>query len=424
MTESILFAGGGTGGHVFPMIAVADAVTALAPAVRIVFVGTSRGIETKVVPERGYELEVVDARPIRGGGVAGALMGVVHAARSIPDARSFVRRLAPRAVFSIGGYAAGSVCVAARTLRIPLALMEPNSAIGLANRLVAPMVQRAYTAFPESEEHFSRSVVRRTGVPIRAGFSPRPFDPGPHFRILVLGGSQGAESLNDSVPRALALLEGAPTVVHQSGAGRDGAVRSLYAELGLASRATVEPFIDDMASALAAADFVIGRAGASAVAEMCAVGRPGLLIPYPFAGDHQRFNAESLARAGASVCVLQKDATVDRLATEISALIDDRASLGIMAEKARLLGRPDAAHVIAKDLLDLAGIDGSFRGGATNGSSAEGSPARQARSMARLGREPERNIHQYLSTGSAGQTKLAAGIGGRPDAKHERRGES
>jgi UDP-N-acetylglucosamine--N-acetylmuramyl-(pentapeptide) pyrophosphoryl-undecaprenol N-acetylglucosamine transferase len=185
---------------------------------------------------------------------------------------------------------------------------------------------------------------------------------------LVLGGSQGAESLNDAVPRALARLDGGLAVVHQSGAGRDGAVRSLYAELGLASRAKVEPFIDDMASALAQAHLVIGRAGASAVAEICAVGRPSLLIPYPFAGDHQRFNAESVARAGASVCVLQKDATVGRLATVVSTLIDDPVSLGTMAEKARLLGKPDAAHVIANDLLELAGIDGTSRGGETNGS--------------------------------------------------------
>src|SRR5262249_25702789 len=143
MTATVLFAGGGTGGHVFPMIAVADAVSALAPGVKIVFVGTARGIESKVVPERGYGLRLVDARPVRGGGVSGALKGARKAAGSIPNARALVRRLSPKAVFSIGGYAAGAVCVGARTLGIPVALMEPNSAIGLANRLVAPMVQRA-----------------------------------------------------------------------------------------------------------------------------------------------------------------------------------------------------------------------------------------------------------------------------------------
>jgi UDP-N-acetylglucosamine--N-acetylmuramyl-(pentapeptide) pyrophosphoryl-undecaprenol N-acetylglucosamine transferase len=168
------------------MIAVADAVSSHAPAIRIVFVGTSRGIENKVVPERGYELELVDARPIRGGGVVGALKGVVHAARSIPDARAFVRRLAPRAVFSIGGYAAGSVCVAARTLRVPLALMEPNSAIGLANRLVAPMVQRAHR-FPESEQNF-RAESSGNGVwrRVHAERDVRALG-----CVLVLGGSQG-----------------------------------------------------------------------------------------------------------------------------------------------------------------------------------------------------------------------------------------
>jgi UDP-N-acetylglucosamine--N-acetylmuramyl-(pentapeptide) pyrophosphoryl-undecaprenol N-acetylglucosamine transferase len=364
VSDTVLFAGGGTGGHVFPMIAVADALTELAPSTHIVFVGTARGIETKVVPERGYTLELVDARPIRGGGLVGAVKGAAHAARSIPDARALVRRVAPRAVFSIGGYAAGSICVAARTLGIPLALMEPNSAIGLANRLVAPMVQRAYTAFPESERHFARGVVRRTGVPIRSGFAPSPFRPTTDLRVLVLGGSQGAESLNDSVPRALARVTAPLSVTHQSGPGRDAAVGALYSELGFATRARVVSFVDDMASLLA---------GTSAVAEVCAVGRPSVLVPYPFAGDHQRHNAESLARAGAAVCVLAKEATVERLAREISVLSGDRALLAAMAEHARRVGRPHAATVIAKDLLELAGIDETSRGGASNGSGQIGS---------------------------------------------------
>src|SRR5437867_3721170 len=152
MTErrsSILLAGGGTGGHVFPMIAVADALRSLAPGLELFFVGTSRGIETRVVPSRGYELELVDVLPIRGGGVAGALRGVRRAAASIPEALTLLDRRAPRAVFSLGGYAAGPISVAARLKRIPLALMEPNAAIGLSNRLVAAFVQRAYTAFSE-----------------------------------------------------------------------------------------------------------------------------------------------------------------------------------------------------------------------------------------------------------------------------------
>jgi UDP-N-acetylglucosamine--N-acetylmuramyl-(pentapeptide) pyrophosphoryl-undecaprenol N-acetylglucosamine transferase len=372
VTATVLFAGGGTGGHVFPMIAVADAVSALAPAVNIVFVGTSRGIETKVVPERGYGLELVDARPIRGGGLSGAVKGALQAARSIPNARALVRRLSPNAVFSIGGYAAGAVCVGARTLGVPVALMEPNSAIGLANRLVAPMVQRAYIAFPESARHFASGVVRHTGVPIRSGFVPRVRAPGQELRVLVLGGSQGAQSLNEVVPRALSRVGERLTVTHQCGAGRDAAVRALYDELGMSARANVVPFIDDMAGALAEADFVVGRSGASAVAEICAVGRPSLLIPYPFAGDHQRYNAEALARAGAAVCVLASDATAPRLAAEVSKLFGDRAALTNMSESARALGRPDAATTIAKDFLELSGVGGMPRGGAPGDSTSRG----------------------------------------------------
>lgn len=355
--ESLVFAGGGTGGHVYPMIAVADAVRSLAPGLRLVFVGTARGLETRIVPARGYELELIEAAPMRGGGAAGALRGALRAARSTFSARPLLQRLRPRAVFSIGGYAAGPVALAARTLGIPLALMEPNSEIGLANRLIAPFVQRAYTAFPESERFFRRGLVLQAGVPIRAGFSPRPYTPDPaRLSVLVFGGSQGARSLNEAVPRALGALKRPVRVVHQCGSAQESAVRELYAELGLADCAEVRPFIDDMPAAIADADLVIARAGASSVSEICAVGRPSLLVPYPHAGDHQRVNAESLAKAGAAISVLDKEATPERLAQEIAALCESPERLSRMAESAAAIGRPDAANTIARDLLALAGL--------------------------------------------------------------------
>lgn len=355
--STILFAGGGTGGHVYPMIAVADAVRALAPELRLVFVGTERGMETRVVPERGYELELMRVLPIRGGGVFGALRGIARAAQLVPEARSLIKKLAPSAVFSIGGYAAGPVSLAARTLGVPVGLAEPNSVIGLANRLIAPLVQRAYTAFPESERHFSSKVVLRAGVPIRGGFTRLPYAPEEPTRILVLGGSQGAKALNEGVPRALAQVTTPVRVVHQCGAAHEAAARALYAELGLAGSVEVVPFIADMPAALGATDLVIGRSGASAVSEICAIGRPSLLVPYPFAsGDHQRVNAESLVRAGAAVCLRSTEATPERLASEISGLVNDHPRLVRMAGSAAGLGRPDAAHAIALDLLGLAGL--------------------------------------------------------------------
>jgi UDP-N-acetylglucosamine--N-acetylmuramyl-(pentapeptide) pyrophosphoryl-undecaprenol N-acetylglucosamine transferase len=367
--RTLLFAGGGTGGHVFPMIAVADAVHSLAPACELVFVGTERGLETKLVPERGYRLEFLSVVPMRGGGMVQVVRGAAHAARAVLEARALVRRIAPAAVFSVGGYAAGPVAVAARSLGIPLALMEPNSAIGLANRLVAPLVQRAYTAFEESDRHFRAGVVLRTGVPIRSGFHAVPYVRKGELRVLVLGGSQGAESLNVAVPRALARARTNVTVVHQCGAGKDALVRALYEELGATHRARVIPFIDDMQAELSRADLVIGRAGAGAVAEICAVGRPSLLVPYPFAGDHQRHNADALVRAGAAVCVLAADATVERLAAELERLTADASLLPAMAAAARELGRPDAALSIARDLLRLTGIEGTGAGGSDSGNS-------------------------------------------------------
>lgn len=358
MTDTLLFAGGGTGGHVYPMIAVADAVRAIAPELRLVFVGTERGMEKRAVPERGYELELMRVLPIRGGGVLGAVRGIARAAGSVPEARGLLKKHRPRAVFSIGGYAAGPVSLAARSLGIPVALMEPNSVIGLANRLIAPFVQRAYTAFQESERHFDPKLVLRAGVPIRGGFEPVPYMPRLDApRVLVLGGSQGAKSLNEAVPRALAHLASNVRVVHQCGAAHEADARRLYQGLGLTERAQVVPFIADMPRALADADLVIARSGASAVSEICAIGRPSLLVPYPFAsGDHQRVNAESLVRAGAALCLSSTEASADRICREITALFDHSQRLFTMAERATALGRPEAAQVIAEDLLGLAGV--------------------------------------------------------------------
>jgi len=360
---TLLFAGGGTGGHVFPMLAVADAVRKLVPSARLVFVGTDKGMETRLVPERGYELARVRVLPIRGGGLSGALRGIGRAAGSIPEARRIVAGVKPQAVFSIGGYAAGPVALAARTLGIPLALMEPNAEIGLANRLIAPFVQRAYIAFPESRRYFGSASTVQTGVPLRDGFEPAPYQPAPDkLRVLVLGGSQGAKSLNEAVPRALSHLGETIEVTHQCGRSHEGSARGLYEELGFGARARIAPFIDDMPAALAAADLVIGRAGASAVAEICAVGRPSLLVPYPFAGDHQKVNAESVAREGAALWVPSAEATPVRLASELRALIDEPGRLAHMAAQAQKLGRPQAARTIAEDLLRLAGAPSTVAG--------------------------------------------------------------
>jgi UDP-N-acetylglucosamine--N-acetylmuramyl-(pentapeptide) pyrophosphoryl-undecaprenol N-acetylglucosamine transferase len=295
--------------------------------------------------------------PLRGGGVSGFVRGVAQAARSLPAGRALVRRVQPAAVLSVGGYAAGPVSLAGWSLGVPLALLEPNSVIGLANRLVAPLAGRAYTAFPEADRYFRRGRVLRAGVPLRPGFEPVPYRaPSGRVKLLVLGGSQGARTLNEAVPRAIATLGEKVEVVHQCGRAHAERVEKLYVELGAAT-ARVVPFIDDMPRAIAEAELVIGRSGAGAVSEICAVGRPSLLVPYPYAaGDHQRHNAEALVRAGAAASVLDAQATPERLAREIARLIADPAALAGMASAARAEGRPEAARAIALDLLEFAGL--------------------------------------------------------------------
>jgi UDP-N-acetylglucosamine--N-acetylmuramyl-(pentapeptide) pyrophosphoryl-undecaprenol N-acetylglucosamine transferase len=357
LTRTVLLAGGGTGGHVYPLVAVADALRRLDPELRVVFVGTERGIESRVVPSRGYPLELVRVVPIRGGGLGGALRGIGGAMAALPGSHRLLRQLRPSVVLTVGGYAAGPVAAMACLQKIPLALLEPNAVMGLSNRLIAPWVSRAYTAFPSVERHFAAGKVLRSGVPIRGGFVPSPWrwESRPQ-RVLVLGGSQGARSLNENVPKALAEQRSALVVRHQCGQADVELVKQRYGAAGL-SAVSVESFISDMASALGEADLVISRSGASAVSEICAVGRASLLIPYPYAaGNHQQLNAELLAKAGAARWLTNAEATPSRLADEIARLLQDPGSLDKMASNARAVGRPEAATSIAEDLLALAGL--------------------------------------------------------------------
>jgi UDP-N-acetylglucosamine--N-acetylmuramyl-(pentapeptide) pyrophosphoryl-undecaprenol N-acetylglucosamine transferase len=355
---TVLMAGGGTGGHVFPMLAVGDALRAAEPEARIVYVGTGRGLETKLVPESGGELELLEVLPLRGGGLGGFVRGAARAVAVLPEARALVRRLDPDVVFSVGGYAAGPVTLAAWSARVPVTLLEPNAVIGFTNRLLAPFIRRAYAGFPETADAFRGDTALFTGVPLRRRFEPAPYRPADPPRILVTGGSQGAKALNETVPHAVAacLRAGLRLVVeHQTGRDKDAEVRRLYDELGIAAHVEVKPFIDDVAAALARADLVIERAGAGSCAETCAVGRPAILVPYPFAADdHQRRNAQSLERAGAAICIPQPSLTADRLTAELHRLLADPALRADMAAKSAARGRPSAAASVAQDLLAIA----------------------------------------------------------------------
>jgi UDP-N-acetylglucosamine--N-acetylmuramyl-(pentapeptide) pyrophosphoryl-undecaprenol N-acetylglucosamine transferase len=249
------------------------------------------------------------------------------------------------------------VSLAAALRGIPVALLETNSVVGLANRILAPVARRAYVAYESAGERFPKRARRVFGVPLRTGFSVQPYVPRDVPRVLVMGGSQGAGALNELVPQALGTLRGhrAFEVVHQAGRGRDEPVRTAYEHARV--HATVTAFIDEPARAMADADLVVSRSGAATLAELSVIGRAALLIPFPYATeDHQRHNAEDVAASGAAVCVPQSLATVPRLAFEIDRLLSDRTLRTSMAEAAARRGRPNAAHDVAKDFLGLAGI--------------------------------------------------------------------
>ncbi len=363
----------------FPAVAVAEALQIMAD-VEVVFCGTARGVEASVVPARGWRLELLDVLPITGGGPARALRGALVAARATASALLLVRRLRPAAVLSVGGYASGPVTLAAALLGVPVAVLEPNRVVGLANRLLAPFARRAYVAWEEAGAPFRAGARRVYGVPLRAGFGPRPYAPrAGAARVLVVGGSQGAAALNERVPLAVARLAHVSglEVVHQAGRDRDADVRAAYAREGV-TRATVTPFLEDMGRAFADADVVIARAGASTLGELTAVGRAAILVPYPHAAaDHQGQNAEALARAGGAVCIRQGDATPETLARELERLLRDDVARIRMADASRARGRPGAATDVASDLLDLAGIARRPRPSSTNGTTRGPRQARQ-----------------------------------------------
>ncbi len=371
----IVIAAGGTGGHVFPGIAVADAMTKMAD-VRVVFFGTPRGIESRVVARHGYELELLAVSPLKGVGPARAALGAVVAGRETARALRRIRALKPAAALSIGGYAAGPVSLAAALTGVPVALLEPNSTVGLTNKLLAPLAKEAYVVWAATGEKLRGPKIQVFGVPLRKVFKPSPTRTGStSARVLVMGGSQGAAALNERLPQALGALKREMPhleVVHQTGKDRDAEVRAAYAREGIRDGSvTVTPFLDDVATELERADLVVARAGAVTVAELAAVGRASVLIPFPHAADdHQAKNAMALVDAGAAVCIRQAAADAVRLASEIGALLRDDTARTRMADRARAHGRPDAAHDVAKALLALAGIPlkrGSNGAGRTNG---------------------------------------------------------
>ena len=352
MTRTILITAGGTGGHVFPGLAVAEAMREA--GWRVVWLGAKTGMEARLVPARGYEMAWVRAAAVRGKGLLAALLlplnlliGFWQSARAILAHR-------PDVVLGLGGYVAFPGGMMASLLARPLAVHEQNAIAGLTNRILAGVADRVMVAFPDTLKK-----AEWTGNPVRAEIARIPAPEhrfadreGP-LRVLVVGGSLGAQALNDAVPKALAELPAheRPHVVHQSGEKHLESLRANYAAAGVEGE--LVPFIDDMALRYAEADLVICRSGAITVAELSTAGMASVLVPFPHAvDDHQTANAAFLAERGAAILLPQGDLSPSRLASLVRAM--DRATLLEMARKARALGKPDAARTVAARCMELA----------------------------------------------------------------------
>jgi UDP-N-acetylglucosamine--N-acetylmuramyl-(pentapeptide) pyrophosphoryl-undecaprenol N-acetylglucosamine transferase len=391
MIRRVLVAGGGTGGHLFPGLAVVEELRRRFPGVKVHFAGTERGIEARVLPERGEELTCLEVTPLKGQGLSTRLASFVRIPGAMGEAASLIRRFSPDLVLGVGGYAAGPVLLCAALSGRPTALLEQNAYVGLTNRILSRFVDRAYVSFEQTLALFGESKALLTGNPVRREFvelsqralaDPEGFESRART-ILVLGGSQGARKLNEIVPAGLArarLAERGLRVVHQTGKSMRAEVEARYRELGV--EAEVVTFIDDVARAYANASLVIARAGATTLAELCAIGRAAILVPYRFAADdHQRKNAEALEAQGAAICMQEASLSADGLAQRVNRLLDEPAERQAMALAARAHGRPDAAAAIVDDLLDwLDGTSPKGEGPLPNDGSA--SPGDSGRSCA------------------------------------------
>jgi len=348
--KSVLIMAGGTGGHIFPGLAVAEELRAA--GWDVVWMGARGGMEERLVPRHGYRTAWIRARAARGKGLVQKLLLPANLLFSFWESARHIRRIKPSVVLGLGGYVAFPGGMMASLLNRPLALHEQNAIAGLTNRVLAQVSDKVMVAFPGALKG-----AEWTGNPVRAEIAaiaaPEARFHGRHgpLRVLVVGGSLGAQALNEAMPQALALLKERPVVVHQAGEKHIEALRKSYADAGV--QGELVAFIDDMARRYAEADLVVCRAGAVTIAELSAGGLASILVPFPHAvDDHQTANARFLAERGAAVLIQQRDVSPEKLAQLMVSL--DRAKLLDMAKKARALGKPEAAKLVAQRCMEIA----------------------------------------------------------------------
>lgn len=352
----VLIAAGGTGGHIYPGIAVANEIKRRQPEAEIRFVGTARGLENKLVPRAGFQLSLIESAGLKNVGLRARLRGLLILPGSFQSARRLIREFQPDVVVGAGGYVSGPVVLTAALLGVPTMVMESNALPGWTNRTLARFVRKAAVSFDAALPYFrGKGIV--TGNPVRHEFFeiPRRNRNDSSFSVLVFGGSQGAHAINEAMVAALPKLESMRDrlrITHQTGEADFEATNAAYLEAGWSEQADVRPYIDDMVASFAGADLVISRAGATTTAELIAAGKAAIMIPFPLAADdHQRKNAEALEAAGAAKMILQRNLSGGSLASELVALVHDTEKLNRMEEASRNLARGDAAAA-AVDLIE------------------------------------------------------------------------
>ena len=354
---TVLVAGGGTGGHIFPGVAIARELTERWPGCEVLFVGTERGLEKKIVPAEGFRLLTISSAGITGKRLGARLRGLALIPLSMAQSWRLIGKNRPSLVIGVGGYSSGPVVAAAIMRRVPTLIHEQNFVPGVTNRWLARFVRQVAVTFPETVKFLGgRGVV--TGNPVRKEFSfvkPKGAG-GSGKRLLVIGGSQGARVINRAMLEALPrLAPAALRITHQTGEAELEAVTAAYSASGFRPEDfDVKPFIAGMPEAFEQADLIVSRCGSTTLAELTVAGRPSVLVPFAAAThDHQTFNARKLGEAGAAVMIAEKDLTGETLADAILGLLDDPARLARMAAASRALGRPDAAARISDLCLAL-----------------------------------------------------------------------
>jgi len=350
----VVIAGGGTGGHLFPGLAVAQEFKRRDAMTEILFVGSKAGIESRVLPREGFSLETLPVRGIKGRGIRGLVEALWGIPVSFFRSLRIISRFRPECIIGVGGYASGPFLVAGKMKGIRCAIMEQNLRPGLTNRILARLVDRIFTTYEESAVYFPRPKVIRTGNPVRWRTLPE-IEEQESFTLLVFGGSAGAHRINLRTVEALErLTDLGPRlrVIHQTGESDFASIKAAYGSLPF--KAEILPFIQKMDEAYAAADLVVCRAGATTIAELTAFGKAAILVTYHYeAYDHQRWNAQALQEWGAAEMILDQELSGENLAAKIRAFYSNRERLKTMAEAARRLGKPEAAEQIVDECYAL-----------------------------------------------------------------------